>query len=291
MRELIMSTNHTNTSRISSVRPKGGAKAFTLIELLVVIAIIAILAAMLLPALGKAKEKALRVNCISNLRQIGVGVSSYTIDANDVLPICGWPTGQNPWQTYSACRVTPGTSTLTRGYMSLGLLFRSKTCPDPKVFYCPSNKGIDNNTWVHSYYSTSPNNWPSTPSTSGDEQVRTGYNYFPQVKEQVPIAGELVSKVTYSQVTLEVGGNFQMIVVKQSQLDPNKSISTDLLHNVNSSPHKDSSKTAGLNALFGDGHVLYQTARGNPTAFDPVLWQDIGSNEQNFRRLMSRWKP
>ncbi len=71
---------------MKGLRKQQGKKAFTLIELLVVIAIIGILAAMLTPALGRAREQARRSSCMSNIRQIGMFIKYYAMDHGENFP-------------------------------------------------------------------------------------------------------------------------------------------------------------------------------------------------------------
>ena len=152
---------------ISSSSPST-RRGFTLIELLVVIAIIAILAAMLLPALAAAKEKAIRTQCLNNLHQMEVAINIYATDSRDKLPKLG---GVNwAWDLPDPAAQVMLSSGLTK-----------------KSFYCPSTapKFNDQENWLGrsgvapTYGAASDNLWnfgqaAATPTTQ-DFHV-TGYS-------------------------------------------------------------------------------------------------------------------
>jgi prepilin-type N-terminal cleavage/methylation domain-containing protein len=100
-------------------------RAFTLIEMLVVIGIIAILAAMLLPVLAKSKGKAQRISCVSNIKQVGLGIILWSQDHE----------GKFPWLVKTA---DGGSYALDQAWQHFVLL--SNEIATPKVLHCPSDK-------------------------------------------------------------------------------------------------------------------------------------------------------
>jgi prepilin-type N-terminal cleavage/methylation domain-containing protein len=108
------------------------SQAFTLIELLVVIAIIAILAALLLPALASAKEKGKRIACLSNLKQVGLGLMLYTDSNGERMP-SAITYGSTPGVRATA----PNTVQYTDTY---GGVAKALNMGRTKAFWCPSDQ-------------------------------------------------------------------------------------------------------------------------------------------------------
>ena len=122
--------------------------AFTLIELLVVISVISLLMAILLPALGKAREQGRIASCMANLRSIGQGIFLYAHDNDGRLVPGDWRVSWDVWANVAeypkGCRMPP---VLESREVNLGHLVQSGILPLPSnndhIFFCPSGKTPD----------------------------------------------------------------------------------------------------------------------------------------------------
>jgi len=159
------------------MKPKQNKQGgFTLVELLVVIGIIALLIAILLPALSKAREAAIRTQCLSNVRQVATTLRLYALDNRDFVPL-GYR-NNSKWAGY-AVRITTSISIPNDPsglYQLFGRLEIAGYLKQPRSLYCPAE---NDPRWQ---YNTPVNAWP--PGDLRSEFVRAGYNLRPVVDWQ-----------------------------------------------------------------------------------------------------------
>jgi len=209
--------------------------AFTLIELLVVIAIIAILASMLLPALARAKQKAIRTTCANNMKQIETGYKIWAGDNNDRFQCfvpdseggCVQSTG-NPVHLVTAAGGQGGAGTPSLVYSNYAVM-RNEMGQSPKVIVCPS----DERTAAPDFSCKGDSPAPTTPSFgAGAAYNNKGCSYFvnPGANDNYPqailggdrnlAATQTDANYGYSPAATSVAGAQPLNTIKLNQVAP-----------------------------------------------------------------------
>jgi len=166
------------------------SKGFSLLELLVVVAIVAILAALLLTAVGRSKAAALRAVCVGNLRQISLSVRMYADDSNDTAPGAETNPMRDPFAAYKECM---------KGYVG------PQAAGPSKLFACPADKfHYDQNTRVSlSLHQQSRNGHSSYAFNAGNSPSGVPPGTFP-IHPWPGVAGRRLSSIKQPEKTLLV---------------------------------------------------------------------------------------